>query len=178
MSVANRFLRAAAPAALWAALGFVVAVAAVTTLAPLAGYPVLTVLTGSMEPTLPVGSVVIDRTIEAADAGPGDIVTFPSPRDQAKLLTHRVQRLTVRGGRAYFVTRGDANDTAERWNTGADAEIGRVLYAIPRLGYARQWVYGLPGRVLALALVLFWGVSIVWQTWFPAKASKAAEART
>jgi signal peptidase I len=178
VSVASRALRVGASALGWAGVGLAVALAGVTTVPPLFGYPVLTVLTGSMDPTVQVGSAVIDGTIQAADARPGDIVTFPSPRDGTKLITHRVQRLTVKRGRAYFVTRGDANDTAERWNVRAGAEIGRVLFVIPRLGYARQWMAGLPGRVAALALVLLWGVSIVRRTWASAPARPQPEART
>jgi signal peptidase len=178
VSVASRALRVGASALLWASLGLGVALAGVTTLAPLFGYPVLTVLTGSMEPTLSVGSVLIDTRIQAKDARPGDIVTFPSARDRTKLITHRVQGLTVKRGRAYFVTRGDANDAAERWNVRAQSEIGRVLFAIPRLGYARQWMAGLPGRVAALTLVLLWGVSIVRRTWTSPPARPQPEART
>jgi signal peptidase len=92
-------------------------------------------LSGSMEPAISPGDVVIDEQIAPAEARVGDIVTFRDPEDQAKLLTHRVVRVRRAGSHFWFVTKGDANNTREHWRVAADGEIGRVLYTVPWVGH-------------------------------------------
>ena len=69
---------------------------AIVTLPSVFGYQSLTVVSGSMVPTLGVGSVVIDEVIAPADARPGDIVTFKDPL-HPRQLTHRLQKVRVEG---------------------------------------------------------------------------------
>jgi signal peptidase len=175
MSAALRFV---STAALWSVLAAAVALALATSFPSLAGYRAFNVQSGSMEPTLEVGSVVLDETIRAREAGPGDVVTFPDPNADRQ-LTHRVQRITFDGGTVHVVTKGDVNDAPERWDVPLDDEIGRVAYHLPKLGYARAWIAGGPGRLGAALLVLLWGVAAVrdiWRTPSPAPARTAPDA--
>ena len=111
---------------MWLALGFGIALAALLALPTLFGYWTLTVRSGSMEPTLEVGSVVINKVSSPLDVAPGDIVTFADPGRRDQLVTHRLRRMRVEGRTAYMVTRGDSNDTVERWSILTDGRIGRV----------------------------------------------------
>src|SRR4051794_7646584 len=104
---------------LWAALGLAIGLLAIVTLPGVLGYQSLTVVSGSMEPTLGVGSVVLDEVISPAEARPGDIVTFQDPL-RPRQLTHRLQKVRVEGDTYYMVTLGDANDAPERWTVPAD----------------------------------------------------------
>ena len=92
-------------------------------------------LSGSMEPAISPGDVVIDEQIAPTEARLGDVVTFRDPEDQGKLLTHRVVGVRRAGSHLWFVTRGDANNTRERWRVPADGEIGRVIYTVPWVGH-------------------------------------------
>jgi signal peptidase len=74
-------------------------------------------LTGSMEPAISPGDVVIDEQISPWEAEVGDIVTFRDPKDESKLLTHRVVR------------------TQEHWQVPATGEIARVAYTVPWVGH-------------------------------------------
>ena len=94
-------------------LGFGIALAALLALPTLFGYRTLTVRSGSMEPTLEVGSVVINKVSSPLDVAPGDIVTFADPGRRDQLVTHRLRRMRVEGRTAYMVTRGDSNDTVK-----------------------------------------------------------------
>ena len=85
-------------------------------------------LTGSMEPTISPGDVVIDEEIKPMNASVGDIVTFRDPEDQSKLLTHRVVAIRRKGLQLWFTTQGDANNTQEHWRVPARGQIGRVMY--------------------------------------------------
>jgi signal peptidase len=174
MSSAPGFLRVTTA---WAALTFVAALAALLTAPSLLGYRTLTVLSGSMTPTLDVGGIVVDEAIQPTEARVGDIVTFPNPDQPDDLITHRLKRVTVRDGKAYMVTQGDANNTAERWNVPVGEEIGRVAYHVPMLGYVRTWLSGRAGRLGAVAaMVLVLGLVLI-DIWRPARPGGAEVAK-
>jgi signal peptidase len=134
----------------WAALTVAVLLA-VAVAGPLAiGDRPHTDLTGSMEPAISAGDVVIDEQISPTEASVGDIVTFREPEDQSKFLTHRVREIKRRGSYLWFTTRGDANNTFEHWRIAADGELGRVVYTVPWVGH----VAVLTKTPLGLALLL------------------------
>jgi signal peptidase len=112
------------------------AILALLVAAPLAlGDHPHTDLTGSMEPVISPGDVVINEEIKPTAAKVGDIVTFRDPEDQAKMLTHRVVSVHRAGPDLKFVTQGDANNTQEHWQVPIDGQIGRVLYTVPWVGH-------------------------------------------
>jgi signal peptidase len=144
------------PAALvlvvWALGGFAIG------LAMAAGGPVpfgmrsFTVLSGSMEPVLSTGDVIVEKPVRASEVRVGDIVTFNDPEHRGRRITHRVRSVRIERSRARFVTKGDANDSVERWETGADGTLGRVTYRIPLIGYGIARLSG-PGAKLFLVMV-------------------------
>lgn len=168
-AVASRTLRWTALTLLWAALAFGAGIAAAFTVPALFGYKPLTVLSGSMEPALHTGGMVVDEVIAPLQARPGDVVTFNDPEDQGRLITHRLRSIRVESGKAYMVTRGDANDTSERWNVPLDSEIGRVVYQVPALGYVRSWISGSTARLALLALVGCLGLWMLIDIWRPGR---------
>jgi signal peptidase len=151
------------------AVGMVLAAVA---LYPL-GYRPFTVLSGSMEPTVSTGDVVVDSSIRPLEAHVGDIVTFPDPQNNSRLVTHRLRRVRARDGTVEMVTKGDANNTTERWSVPADGSIGRVEYRVPKLGYALAWVGGRGGKVLLIALpALLLGIYELVRIWRPTPRRK------
>jgi signal peptidase len=151
---------------LWAVLGLVLGLMAIMTLPSVFGYQSLTVVSGSMEPTLGTGSVVIDKVISPAEARPGDIVTFQDPT-RPRQLTHRLQKVRVEGDTFYMVTLGDANDAPERWTVPRNGQIGRVVAHLPKLGYARAALGTRYARLGALGLVLALGALLLVDMWRP-----------
>ena len=112
-------------------------------------------LTGSMEPTISPGDVVIDEEIPPTEAQVGDIVTFRDPEQQSKMLTHRVASTrTLKDGRVAFVTQGDANNTQERWRVPADGQIGRVMYTVPWVGHVAVFARTRLGWILLIGVPL------------------------
>ena len=150
----------------WAALGLALGLAAIVTLPGALGYRSLTVVSGSMEPTLGTGSVVIDEVISPGEARPGDIVTFQDPL-RPRQLTHRLQRVRVEGDTYFMVTLGDANDAPERWTVPADGRLGRVVAHLPKLGYARAAVGTRYARLGVLGAVLALGAMLLVDMWRP-----------
>src|SRR5437868_1632207 len=76
-------------------------------------YKALTVYSGSMEPTIHTGSVVIDTPIASSDVKVGDVITFVRPDNQSELVTHRVIRIESGPSGTIWVTKGDANSVED-----------------------------------------------------------------
>ena len=168
---ARHFARACLTFTLWVVLGFGLGMAAIVTLPSVFGYQSLTVVSGSMVPTLGVGSVVIDEGIAPADARPGDIVTFKDPL-HPRQLTHRLQKVRVEGDTFYMTSLGDANDAPEHWSVPRNGEIGRVVAHLPKLGYARQWLGSGYARLSAMGLVLLLGALMLVDLWRPRRSEQ------
>ena len=133
-----------------AAAGMIVALVLAVAVPVVFGGRSFSVLSGSMEPVISTGDLVMTEPISPGEAGGGDVVTFTDPDDKSRLITHRVASSLRRGDNYAFVTKGDANDTVERWSVPADGRIGRVMYKLPKLGYALTAV---KGRVVILLLI-------------------------
>jgi len=98
------------------------------------------VLTGSMAPAIPTGSVVF--IYPQASYGEGDIITFrPAGSAVALPITHRIVAVLPQGdGTTHFVTMGDANQ-AEDAETVSHSDIyGKVIFHIPWLGLLLDFV--------------------------------------
>lgn len=117
------------------------------------GYRLYGVLSGSMSPRIPTGSVVVVKA--GADYGQGDIITYRSTGDPDQLITHRVVAID---GDA-LVTRGDANDTWDSQSIPAENIIGRVVFTLPLLGYLVSFTRTQAGVVL---LIVVPSVIIIW----------------
>jgi signal peptidase len=150
---------------LWTVIGLAIGFGAFAGASELSGNRTFNMLTGSMSPAIRPGDVVVDEVIRPSEARVGDVVTFPDPRRRERLITHRVKSVSVSGRYAYFVTRGDDNDTSERWNIPAGGEIGRVAYLVPRVAYARRWLGGRSARIVAIALLVVAGLAVLVEVW-------------
>ncbi|MFC4553973.1 signal peptidase I [Georgenia faecalis] len=144
----NLILRRTRTVALWVVLGAVVVIAGLLIVLPrLMGWVPLTLLTGSMDPTIPTGSqVVVDRIEGEADAVAlhiGDVITFMPYADDPTLVTHRVVGRTSAGdGSVTFTTRGDATMMEDPWTLSAEQVRGVVRYHVPYAGYAANVLDG------------------------------------
>lgn len=134
------------------AVGVVVGLGALVTVPRIAGVTPFTILSGSMQPALGVGDVVLDERLTPLEARRGDIVTFPDASRDGALVTHRVEKVWREGTQVAFVTRGDANTASERWTVPANGSIGRVRMRIPKVGHALQLAASREGRLGLVAV--------------------------
>lgn len=127
-----------------------------------------TMRSGSMTPAIDTGDVVVTEPISPLAARVGDIVTFRDPEGSGKLFSHRVQAIRPAGDVVHFVTRGDANTATERWTVPADGSLGKVVYTVPKIGYALVWTDTVPARIALIAipaLLLCWtGLTRIWRS--------------
>ncbi len=116
------------------------------------GWRPYTVLTGSMRPQIQPGDVVMDRPILARDMHVGDVVTFSDPTRGGKLVTHRIRSI-AHGARITTVeTRGDANNTSERWTVQTKDRVGLVVFVMPKIGHVATLVRN-PLGILVLVVL-------------------------
>jgi signal peptidase len=160
--------RAVTAGALWTVGGVLFGICMAVTIPFFFGTKSLTVLSGSMEPTIHVGDIVVVRQIPAVEARIGDIVTFRDPADRTRLITHRVRSISVANGSVQFATKGDANTSIEQWSISKGGTIGLVVYRVPRLGYVLFYVHGALGRLLLVVVpALLLGAYEIWRIWDP-----------
>lgn len=114
------------------------AVAVYATLVPLliqrSGVELVTLTSGSMEPTYPTGSTITISTPEdPAALQPGDVITFRA-LGNGTVITHRiVERVeTASLGQVHYQTKGDANDSPDADLAPASNVIGVVQGPLPR----------------------------------------------
>lgn len=114
---------------------------------PLAGDThYLVVHSGSMEPALPVGSVVVIKPVDPNKLQKNDIISFKHSGPQ--LLTHRIIDITDEG----FMTKGDASKAADSFIVEKEDIIGKVIFTIPYLGYLNSFVNTPLGLTLLIIL--------------------------
>jgi len=92
------------------------------------------VLSGSMEPAVYRGSVVL--TAARDDYSIGEIITFTAPGKDQTPVTHRIKDIKIVDDYPYYITQGDANNTPDLQEVPRKRVIGKVLFSVPLLGYA------------------------------------------
>lgn len=146
-----------------------VAVVLLLTLGPLVlPYKTLTVYSGSMEPTIRTGSVIVVVPVAAADVKVGDIITFQRPVGRAELVTHRVVDVENARGEKSFITKGDANAASDGWRVPATGSGYRYWFGIPAIGYVFGWLQSPLGKILFLVIpAAALGVLVLYELWRP-----------
>jgi signal peptidase I len=132
-----------------------------------AGYRPVAVYSGSMVPSLRVGSLAVDRPIDAQKVRVGDVITFSDPYVDGRLVTHRVVAIiSTKQGPAYR-TKGDANPDRDPWTIRLTGEVGRVSFSIPFAGYALVYAHTREVRgaliLIAAAFVLIGLLRRIWR---------------
>ena len=149
----------------WGALLVVAAIAVVAIIVPnVTGSTPLAILTGSMTPAYPPGTLVVVKPVDPAEVRVGDVITYQLESGKPTLVTHRVIELGLRAdGERQWVTQGDANVVADEKPVRAVQLRGRVWYHVPYLGHVTTALgNGARGTVVALVAGGFIAYG-VWQ---------------
>lgn len=122
----------------------VAALAVVLVIVPKAtGSTPLTVLTSSMEPSLPPGTLLVVRPTSTEDIRVGDVVTYQIESGRPEVISHRViEIVSSTDGTTSFVTKGDNNDAADEAAVLPVQVRGTLWYSVPWLGFVNQAVNG------------------------------------
>ena len=163
----------------WATLGLGAGLLLALVLPLAFGLRSFTVMSGSMEPAIATGDAVVAQPIRPLQARIGDVVTFRDPSGSARMISHRVRAVRASGAKVAFTTKGDANNTTERWTVPRDGQIGRVAYRLKVLGYGLVWTRTPLGRILLMGVPLTaLGVWCLVRIWRPDHSGGVADATT
>lgn len=119
----------------------------------LVGFQVFSVLSGSMEPTYHVGSLIYVKDVDYQELQPGDVITFMM--DEDTVATHRIVEVvpdenepeTLR-----YRTKGDANEAEDGKLVHYKNVIGSPVFTIPKLGYFADYIQKPPGTYVAISV--------------------------
>lgn len=127
-----------------AALLLVIALAVMLIVVPKAtGSIPLTVLTSSMEPGLPPGTLIIVRPVDPNDLRLGDVITYQIHSGRPGVITHRIIAINASSsGDRTFELKGDNNSQADADAIIAEQIQGRLWYSVPLLGHVNNAVNG------------------------------------
>ena len=155
----------------------------------LLGFERYVIVSGSMEPTIPTGSVVYDEVVPLEEIEVGDIITFvpPPEYDIEDPVTHRVVQITHveatgdQPAQLVFRTKGDNNPDLDPWRMVLDGpKQARVVHHIPYVGYVYmalqvRWVQVLVIVIPAILLIVYIVVTL-WRASGDAVLEERAEA--
>ena len=123
----------------------------------LLGFDVYGVLTGSMVPAYPIGSLIYVQDVDPNELELRDVITFSSGKT---IVTHRIVEIVRDDNNPYqlkFRTKGDANNDPDASLVGPADIIGKVAFGIPHLGNIANYIQSPPGLyvtiVIGLALI-------------------------
>ena len=103
----------------------------------------LTVLTSSMEPTLPPGTLIVIRAVDPEDIRIGDVVTYQLRSGDPTVVTHRVTAVTKSSGGEYsFTFKGDNSSNPDPLPVREVQIQGRLWYSVPYVGWVSTWING------------------------------------
>ncbi|MFA5007532.1 MAG: signal peptidase I [Candidatus Izemoplasmatales bacterium] len=109
------------------------------------GYSVLYIKSGSMEPSIMTGDIIVVARTDPDDLEVGDVITFETTIEVGgnavlTTVTHRIVTAAGEGDGRTFSTRGDANNAADDWTVTADQIVGRYLRRSVFLGNVYRFV--------------------------------------
>ncbi|MBN9607382.1 MAG: signal peptidase I [Actinomycetales bacterium] len=130
----------------WGLFGLVMLLAAAVVVVPaVSGSKPYTILTSSMEPGLPPGTLVIVKPIDPDDIRIGTIITYQLESGKAAVVTHRVLEIrgpNLPGGDTTYITKGDANSQPDAAPVLPVQIRGAVWYSVPWIGWVNNVVNG------------------------------------
>ncbi|MBB5642693.1 signal peptidase I [Cryobacterium roopkundense] len=143
----------AAEKSLWHYLGLVLSAAVLLLVIALAvmlivvpkatGSIPLTVLTSSMEPGFPPGTLIIVRPVDPSDLRLGDVITYQMQSGKPGVITHRIMAInSSSAGDLTFVLQGDNNSEPDLEEVLAEQIQGRLWYSVPFIGFVNSAVNG------------------------------------
>lgn len=129
------------------------------------GYHFKTVLSGSMEPDIPTGSVIgIQTSNDSDDYEEGDIITY---RHDDIFITHRI--IEVKQGGNQYITKGDNNNTPDPDPVLKQQIVGvHSGLTVPYVGYATHFANSSGGRALLFIIpgfvLLGYAIYTIWRS--------------
>ncbi len=150
----------------WAVILSATAALMVSVFAPrVAGGTPYAVLSGSMRPDLPPGTLVVVRPTPIDEIAIGDVITYQLESGKRTVVTHRVVGIGIDvGGARVLQTQGDANEKLDPKPVREVQIKGQLWYSVPQLGRLHQLLTGQERQwaVYALTVLLMGYAAMAW----------------
>ena len=132
---------------------FLVVIGGLLLVPQLVGYKTFVIVSGSMEPNIPVGSLVYAKEVPFDEIQVDDIVSYQV--SSSTTVTHRVVEINQDGQEV--ITKGDANDVVDASPVSYSQIIGKVVFSIPILGSISLYMRSTIGiiSIIGLLFILF-----------------------
>ena len=117
-----------------------------------AGIEQYVVISGSMEPAIPVGSMVYSAQTDPSTLEAGDIIVFYSNEAGSTPVTHRVVENHVADGE--IITKGDANEQNDMSPVVYANVLGKLVLHVPMLGYIAAPLGTMTGKIAMGCVIL------------------------
>lgn len=119
------------------------------------GYSVYRVSSGSMEPELSVGDVILSKKNNAKTLEIGDIITYNGIEGSyaGKVITHRIENIEEINGALYFTTKGDANFEVDPVISESQI-LGEMEFKVPLIGVLYSFFITPYGLIAVLVIIL------------------------
>lgn len=112
------------------------------------GYKSYVIKTNSMEPTINVNDVVINKEIQQEELNVGDVITF---QYKGEVITHRITKIDNEADVIQYTTKGDNNNIEDTFKITYENIKGKHVLTIPYLGMVVQL---LENKLLFLIILL------------------------
>lgn len=161
------------------------------------GFNFFAVTSGSMEPTIPTGSLIMVGKYRLEDLKKGDIVTYQISGADSKehaVVTHRLfevkkdeqKQQTDKGEQVTITytyrTKGDANSEPDQYTINAGNIIGLYKWHVPKLGYVTAFAQTPTGFIslviIPAAIVILWEIAslvLYFKKYFEQKSKSEIE---
>lgn len=128
----------------WLILLVVLALVSAAVVVPrVAGATPYTVLTTSMRPSYPPGTLIVIRPVPADRLAVGDAITYQLESGKPEVVTHRIVGISYAAdGQTTYRTQGDHNASPDKEPVLPAQVRGKVWYAVPYVGFANTWLTG------------------------------------
>ena len=137
-----------------------VGITLITSKTSLFGLQSFVVVSGSMEPFLPVGSIIY--SLNSPSYQKGDVISF---KDGSRTITHRIAEIKNSSGNLTYITKGDANKTVDPTPVLGNQVLGKEVlhaYHIGKLVYFTKTIPGFLTFILLPAIIFilaeFWNI--------------------
>lgn len=113
-----------------------------------------TILTGSMQPDFPPGTLVVMKPVAAEDIGVGTVVTYQLKSGESTVVTHRVVAVGLSSdGTRVFTTQGDANNAPDAEKVIPAQIKGELWYGVPYLGRVSNLIDNAQRHVISVLII-------------------------
>lgn len=145
----------------------------------LMGANLLVVVSQSMEPTVPMGSIVVSHPKTVSDEiGVGDVITYSAAEMGGEVIfvTHRVVEVIGNGADVRYRTQGDGVDEPDMVLVAPDEIVGRMWFSLPRVGYLVAFIRTPLGYLTLIGLpALLFIIHEWWEILRPRRERKSLQ---